>query len=281
MNLFAIETGRFALDGGAMFGVVPKSIWERTNPADNRNLIPMAMRALLVEDGGRLILIDNGLGHKYDQKFAQLYNIDHSSASLDLSLSRAGFSRGDITDIFLTHLHFDHCGGSTEWDVVEEKSTLVFPDAIHWIQKTHLDWALHPNPREKASFFDDNIAPLVQSSNLRLLTGETELFPGFQVKVINGHTEGQQLPLITYKEKKILYAADLFPTHGHIPLPFVMGYDTRPLLTLSERESILPWLAKEEVVLFFEHDPQVECGTVLADDKGKYRIWEKFLLSSL
>lgn len=281
MNLYSIETGRFGLDGGAMFGVVPKVLWERTNPAGDNNLIPMAMRCLLVEDGDRLILIDNGLGHKYDEKFGRLYNIDHSDETLEKSLKAAGFGLDDVTDVVLTHLHFDHCGGSTTWDSVREKNILVFPDAVHWVQKSHLEWALNPNAREKASFFEANIQPLVESSNLRMLEGESELFPGFHIKVVNGHTEAQQLPLIEYKDKKILFAADLFPTFGHLPLPFVMGYDVRPLITLQERTEVLPWLVDEEIVLFYEHDPYNECGTVQVDERGKYKSKDTFPLSEV
>lgn len=281
MKLHAIETGRFRLDGGAMFGVVPKPLWERTNPADTKNRIDMAMRCLLIEDEGRLILVDTGLGHKYTEKFAGLYGVDHEHSSLDRSLNQLGFKREDITDVLLTHLHFDHCGGCTEWDSVRERHRLVFEDAIHWVQKDHLAWALNPNDREKASFYDENIQPIVQGGNLRLLEGESELFPGISLKVVNGHTEGQQLPLIEYKGHKLLFAADLFPTFGHLPLPYVMGYDMRPLVTLDERKTFLPWLKEEEIFIFYEHDPYHECGLVTQNAKGAYVSGETCLLSEI
>jgi len=281
MKLHAIETGRFKLDGGAMFGVVPKPLWERTNPSDAKNRIDMAMRCLLIEDGDRLILVDTGLGHKYTEKFAGLYAVDHAHSSLDRSLEQLGYGREDISDVILTHLHFDHCGGCTEWNPVRDRHELVFPEAIHWVQKEHLAWALAPNDREKASFYDENIQPIVQSGNLRLLEGETELFPGINLKVVNGHTEGQQLPLIDYKGKKLLFAADLFPTFGHLPLPYVMGYDMRPLLTLEERKKFLPWLMDEEIILFYEHDPYHECGLVSRNAKGGFVSGETFQLSEI
>lgn len=281
MKLHAIETGRFRLDGGAMFGVVPKVLWERTNPADGQNRIDMAMRCLLIEDENRLILVDNGVGHKYDDKFAKLYAVEHGAQTLDKSLEALGFGRQDVTDVILTHLHFDHCGGSTEWHATKERFEPAFENAHFWVQKAHLEWALNPNAREKASFFDHNIQPLVQSEQLRLLQGELEIFPGVDLKVFYGHTEAQQLPLISYKGRQILFAADLFPSFGHLPLPYVMGYDTRPLLTLGERERVLPWLVDEGIVLFYEHDPYHECGTVKRNEKGTYVSGETFRLSDL
>jgi glyoxylase-like metal-dependent hydrolase (beta-lactamase superfamily II) len=281
MKLHTIETGKFRLDGGAMFGVVPKVIWERTNPADAQNRIDMAMRCLLIEDSNRLILVDNGLGHKYDGKFANLYAVDHQSATLDRSLEAAGFNRADITDVILTHLHFDHCGGSTAWHPVKERHETTFENAHFWVQKSHLAWALDPNAREKASFYAENIQPLVQSGQLMLLEGATELFPGVELKVVNGHTEGQQLPCIDYKGHKVLFAADLFPSFGHLPLPYVMGYDTRPLLTLEERTDILPWIVEDKVVLFYEHDPYHECGTVMRNEKGGFVSEQTFKLADL
>lgn len=281
MQLFAIPTGTFRLDGGAMFGVVPKVLWQKTNPPDERNRIQMAMRCLLIEDSSRLILVDNGIGHKYNEKFRDLYAIDHSTHTLERSLEALGYTRDDVTDVILTHLHFDHAGGSTEWNPVKEKYELVFSAATHWLQKDQLQWALKPNAREKASFFPENTEPLVQSGNLRLLDGETELFPDISLRVFRGHTDAQQLPLLNYKGRKILFAADLFPTYGHIPLPFVMGYDTRPLLTLDERTEVLPWLAEEKVILFYEHDPENECGTVARNEKGGFESGETFRLSEL
>lgn len=281
MNLHAIETGRFKLDGGAMFGVVPKPLWQRTNPADDKNRIDMAMRCLLIEDDNRLILVDNGLGHKYNEKFAKIYAVDNEHSSLDRSLEALGYHRSDITDVILTHLHFDHCGGSTEWHPAKERHVVTFENAHFWVQRDHLQWALNPNPREKASFYDENIQPIVQSGQLRLLDGETELFPGLQLKVVNGHTEGQQLPLIDYKGRKLLFCADLFPTFGHLPLPYVMGYDVRPLQTMEERAEYLPWAIEEEIVLFYEHDPYNECGTVKRTEKGGFASDQTFALADL
>jgi len=281
MKIYPIETGRFRLDGGAMFGVVPKALWSRTNPADDKNRIDMAMRCMLIEDGGRLILVDNGIGHKYDAKFQKIYGVNHQHSTLDQSLHALGFDRSEITDVILTHLHFDHVGGSTEWDSIKERYVLAFPQAIHWVQKNHLQWALNPNPREKASFFHENIQPLVESGNLRMLDGETELFPHIELKVFNGHTEGQQLPLIGYKGRKILFAGDVFPTYGHIPIPYVMGYDVRPLVTMDERAKLLPWLIEQEVILFYEHDPYHECGTITQNSRGKYVSGETFSLAEL
>lgn len=280
MKLYAIETGRFRLDGGAMFGVVPKVIWNKTNPSDDKNRIDMAMRCLLIEDESRLVLVDNGIGHKYNDKFRDLYQIDHA-LTLEKSLDALGFAREDITDVILTHLHFDHCGGSTEWNPLKEKHELVFANAIHWVQKKHLEWALNPNSREKASFFKENILPIVESGNLRMLEGDTNLFPDISLIVFNGHTESQQLPLIQYKGRQILFAADLFPTWGHIPLPYVMGYDTRPLLTLEERAEWLPRIANENIILFYEHDAYNECGTVIQNDRGGYQSEHTFSLSAL
>lgn len=281
MNLHAIETGRFKLDGGAMFGVVPKALWERTNPSDSKNRIEMAMRCLLIEDGNRLILVDNGLGDKYNEKFARIYAVDYEHSELDRSLKQAGFQRSDITDVLLTHMHFDHCGGSTQWNSKTERHEVAFQNAQFWVQKDHLDWALNPNPREKASFFSENIAPLVESGQLNLLEGASELFPNVELKIVNGHTEAQQLPLIHYKGRKILFAADLFPTYGHLPIPYVMGYDVRPLLTLDERQEILPWCKEEEVILFYEHDPMHECGLVTQNQKGAYVSGETFELKDI
>jgi len=281
MNLYPIETGRFRLDGGAMFGVVPRPLWERTNPADDKNRIDMAMRCLLIEDDNRLILVDNGLGHKYDDKFKKIYAVDHEHSTLDRSLEAKGFHRSDITDVILTHLHFDHCGGTTEWHPVKERFEVVFDNAHFWVQRSHLEWALNPNPREKASFYDENLQPLVKSGQLRLLDGETELFPNLELKVVNGHTEAQQLPLIHYKGHKILYGADLFPTFGHIPLPYVMAYDVRPLETMKERAVYLPWLVDEEIVLVYEHDPYNEAGRVIRDERGRYKSGETFPLAEI
>lgn len=280
MQLFSIETGRFKLDGGAMFGVVPKVIWEKTNPADSRNLIDMAMRCLLVQEGDRLILIDNGLGHKYDDKFKGLYDIDNHQ-HLHGSLAAHGFHANDITDVVLTHLHFDHCGGSTHIDDSSGQPVVSFPNAQYWLQQSHYDLYLHPNAREKASFFAENVEPIVSNGQLKLIDGPLAISPNVRVQVVNGHTSGQQLPIIQYGKYTILFAADLFPSYGHIPLPYVMGYDTQPLITLDEREHYLKWLATEQIVLFYEHDPYNECGTIRVDGRGKYHSDQTFPLSSI
>lgn len=280
MKLHAIETGRFKLDGGAMFGVVPKTLWSKTNPADANNQIDLAMRCLLIEDAEKLILIDNGIGHKYDSKFKQFYAIDHSQYTLDESLKKLGYQRNDITDVILTHLHFDHAGGSTEFDP-NGKPVIAFPYANFWVQEKHLRWALTPNDREKASFLKDIIQPLQDSQQLKLLKGETKWAPNIKIVIVNGHTEHQQLPLITYKNYKILFAGDLFPTHGHIPLPYVMGYDVRPLVSLEERKIFLEECIADNIVLFYEHDPNYECGIVGVDEKARYFSKETFQLSNL
>lgn len=280
MRLYTIETGRFKLDGGAMFGVVPKTIWSKTNPADANNRIDLAMRCLLIEDGDKLILIDNGIGNKYDAKFQSIYCIDHESSNLEKSLKNLGFQKNDITDVILTHLHFDHAAGSTEWDN-NHRPVLAFPYANYWIQEKHFRWALNPNDREKASFFAENIQPLQASQQLKLLKGETQFNDYIQLVLVNGHTEAQQLPLISYKNYKILFAGDLFPTHGHLPLPYVMGYDVRPLVTLEERKLFLEECVNENIVLFYEHDPYYECGLVGIDEKGKYFSKETFPLTHL
>lgn len=279
MRLYAIETGRFALDGGAMFGVVPKVIWEKLIPPDDRNRIPMAMRALLIEEGERLILVDVGVGHKYNAKFADLYAIDHSVHTLEGELERLGFSVQDITDVVLTHLHFDHAGGSTK--LQGERAVPTFPNARYYVQRSHWVWAHAPNPRERASFFPENYDPLEASGQLVLLDGDIELLPGIHLRVVNGHTEGQQLVEVQYRGKTLLYGADLFPTSAHLPLPYVMAYDVRPLVTFEERQTYLPRLVAEEVIVFYEHDPFIECSTVVEKAPGRYERGETFPLSAL
>jgi len=280
MHLYAVETGRFALDGGAMFGVVPWTIWHKLIPPDSQNRIPMALRCLLIQTDNRLLLVDNGIGHKYNAKFAAIYAIDHETYTLDKSLARLGFSRADITDVILTHLHFDHAGGSTVRDA-DGKVCPAFPNARYYIQKSHWEWAHNPNPRERASFFSENYDPIAEAGLLVLLEGETELVPGVFIRVVNGHTEGQQLVEVHYKSYTILYAADLFPTSAHIPLPYVMAYDVRPLVTFEERQRYLPWIVQEQVVPFYEHDAAVECSTVRLTPEGRYERGETFPLSQL
>ncbi|MES2389374.1 MAG: MBL fold metallo-hydrolase [Bacteroidota bacterium] len=285
MKLHTINTGFFKLDGGAMFGVVPKSMWNKLNPADENNMCSWAMRCLLVEDGNRLMLIDNGMGNKQDTKFMSFYYL-HGNDSLSKSLETAGFSEKDITDAFLTHLHFDHCGGGVKRSADGEGFELTFPNAQYWSHSAHWDWAVHPNAREKASFLKDNIMPMQESGHLKFSDKETEsqslatAFPGLEILTADGHTEKMMLPLIPYKGRKILFAADLFPSSHHIPLPYVMAYDMRPLLTLDEKVRILQRAVEEDWIIYFEHDPKIECATLIQTDKG-IRLNETFALADL
>ena len=272
MKLHPIEAGNFKLDGGAMFGVVPKSLWSRTNPADSNNMIDMAARCLLIEDGDRLILIDTGMGDKQSDKFFGYYYL-WGGHSLDASLAAAGFHRDDITDVFMTHLHFDHCGGSVVWNSNKSGYRPAFKNATYWTNKQHWQWATNPNPREKASFLTENIIPLEESGQLQFITKGPEAFSatselGFGILFADGHTEKQMIPHIHYKGKTIVFMADLLPTAGHIPLPYVMGYDTRPLLTLDEKAKFLQTAADQEFYLFLEHDPNNQIITVKHTEKG-------------
>jgi glyoxylase-like metal-dependent hydrolase (beta-lactamase superfamily II) len=278
MQLYTIDTGFFKLDGGAMFGVVPKSIWQKLNPPDENNMCSWAMRCLLVEDGNRLILVDDGIGNKQEAKFFAHYYL-HGDASLDKSLKAKGFSRDDITDVFLTHLHFDHCGGSIEYD---SKGSLVtaFKNATYWSNEAHWKWATEPNAREKASFLKENILPIKESGQLKFTSENAELFPGFRIKYMNGHTEGMMLPMISYKGKTIVFAADLLPAVAHIPVPYVMAYDTRPLVTMEEKAPFMKEAAENNYVFFFEHDPVIECCTVQATEKG-IKAGDSFYLHEL
>ena len=284
MKLIPIHTGNFKLDGGAMFGVVPKSLWQRTNPADENNMCNWSMRSLLIEDGDRLILIDTGIGEKQNEKFFSFYflNGDHS---LDKSLKAAGYSRNDITDVFLTHLHFDHCGGSIQWNKDRTGYEPAFKNARFWSNQNHWKWATEPNTREKASFLKENILPIQESGQLNFLTNPagdflegTEL--GFDVLFVNGHTDAQMLPHINYQGKKVVFMADLLPSVGHIPLPYVMGYDTRPLLTLEEKARFLSKAADEGYYLFLEHDSVNELCTVKHTEKG-VRLDQTFAFSEI
>ena len=267
MNLYTIETGYFKLDGGAMFGVVPKVLWSKTNPADSKNLCSWAMRSLLIEDGNKLILIDNGIGDKQDDKFLKHYYL-HGDSSLSKSLKKLGFCFDDITDVFLTHLHFDHCGGSVKWNKDKTNFELTFKNARYWSNSLHWQWAKFPNTREKASFLKDNILPIEQSGHLFFVDKVKEGWSNFDILQVNGHTEAQMIPHIKYKDTVIVFAADLLPSIGHIPLPYVMGYDTRPLLTLSEKKDFLDKAAKHNYVIFLQHDYQHECCTLKLTDKG-------------
>lgn len=259
-----------------MFGVVPKTIWNKTNPADANNLCDLAMRCLLVEEDNRLILIDTGIGNKQSEKFYSHYYL-HGDATLDSSLAKHRFHGDDVTDIFLTHLHFDHVGGSVIRD--GEKLLPAFKNATYWSNKRHWDWAVNPNEREKASFLKENILPLQESGQLRFIEDKdgVSFLPGIDVRFVNGHTDAQMLPLINYKGKKLLYMADLLPTVGHLPLPYVMAYDMFPLTTLSEKKSILTEALENEYILFLEHDAENECCTLQQTEKG-IRLKETFNL---
>jgi glyoxylase-like metal-dependent hydrolase (beta-lactamase superfamily II) len=274
MRLYAIETGHFKLDGGAMFGVVPKAIWQRTNPADDQNRIKMAARSLLIEEGNRLILIDTGMGNKQNDKFFSHYGL-WGEHNLDRSLQRAGFHRDDITDVVFTHLHFDHCGGA----IVRNTKGFyepAFKNARFWSHKDHWNWAINPNPREKASFLTENILPIQESGQLNLVE-ETKTELGFNSLLVDGHTEKQMLPIIEYKGKTIVFTADLIPTVGHLPIPYVMGYDTRPLITLKEKDAFLNNAVENDYLLFLEHDAENELISVKNTEKG-VRLNETFTL---
>ena len=267
MRIYPIQTGNFKLDGGAMFGVVPKSIWQKTNPADSNNMIEMGMRSLLIEDGQKLVLIDTGMGNKQSDKFFGYY-YQFGDFSLDTSLASYGFHRDDITDVFLTHLHFDHCGGSIQWNKNQTGYEPAFKNAKFWSNQEHWNWATHPNPREKASFLEENILPIQESGQLNFISENSFQQVGFNVLKMDGHTEKQMLPKIFYQGKTIIFMADLLPTIGHIPVPYVMGYDTRPLLTIKEKEAFLSEAADHNYFLFLEHDAYSEICTVQHTEKG-------------
>ena len=279
MKLYPIETGNFKLDGGAMFGVVPKAIWQKTNPADVNNLISMSMRSLLVEYGDRLLLIDTGLGSKQTDIFFGYYHL-FGDLSLDISLANFGFHRDDITDVFLTHLHFDHCGGAIQWNKDRTGYEPAFKNAKFWSNQDHWNWAINPNPREKASFLKENILPIEQSGQLNFISSNTTKDLFFDVLIMDGHTEKQMLPKFNYQDKTLVFMADLLPTTGHIPLPYVMGYDTRPLLTLQEKEKFLKEAANNNYYLFLEHDAYTEVCTVKHTEKG-VRLKETFTFNEI
>lgn len=276
MKLYTINTGFFKLDGGAMFGVVPKSIWQKTNPADANNMCSWAMRSLLIEDGSRLILVDTGIGNKQDEKFYSHYYL-HGDDSLDRSLAAKGFSRNDITDVFLTHLHFDHCGGAIER--IGNQLAPAFKNAVYWSNQQHWDWAVTPNAREKASFLTENILPIQESGQLNFIPSQNGavFHEGIKIRFAYGHTDAMMLPQLQYKDKTIVYMADLLPSTGHIPLPYVMAYDMFPLQTLIEKADFLVEAAANEYILFLEHDAVYECCTLQQSEKG-VRIKDKFSL---
>jgi glyoxylase-like metal-dependent hydrolase (beta-lactamase superfamily II) len=283
MTIYPLNTGNFKLDGGAMFGIVPKSLWSRTNPADSNNMCDWTMRSLLIEDGDRLILIDTGIGDKQSEKFFSYYFLSDQN-SLKPNLNQLGFGIDDITDVFLTHLHFDHCGGAIQWNKDRTGFEPVFKNATYWSTENHWKWATEPNPREKASFLKENILPIEESGQLQFINRNgnytSNVFNNFDVLFVDGHTESMMIPHIHYKGKTIAFMADLLPSTGHIPLPYVMGYDTRPLLTLTEKEKFLKTAANNDLVLFLEHDIINECATVTNTDRG-VRLSETHKFSDL
>jgi len=274
MKLYSINTGYFKLDGGAMFGVVPKTIWNKINPADENNLCSWALRCLLIEDGDRLILVDNGNGDKQDAKFFSHYHL-HGDDTLEKSLAKYGFTKDDITEVFLTHLHFDHCGGSIKRD--GDKLVPNFPNATFWSNKEHWKWATEPNEREKASFLKENILPIEESGKLKFIEvakgneiklGKVKFSENIFIRFVNGHTQAMMLPQINYNGKTIVFMADLLPSSGHIPIPYIMAYDMQPLLSLQEKRSFLNEALNNDYILFFEHDPVHECCTLQQTEKG-------------
>jgi len=287
MKLYSIETELFKLDGGAMFGVVPKSIWNKLNPADENNLCNWAMRCLLIEDGNRLILVDNGIGNKQSKKFFSHYYL-HGDATLEKSLAANGFGKDDITDVILTHLHFDHCGGSVDRN--GDKLVPAFKNATYWSNQEHWSWAVYPNDREKASFLKENILPVEEHGQLKFIKvpdnedserlDENAFTENISIRFVSGHTEKMMLPQIKYKDKIIVYMADLLPSVYHIPMPYIMAYDMFPLITLQEKQHFLTEALSKNYILFFEHDPQHECCTLQQTERG-IREKEIFKLSEL
>ncbi|WP_445453446.1 MBL fold metallo-hydrolase [Flavobacterium sp. 25HG05S-40] len=279
MKIYPIECGNFKLDGGAMFGVVPKTIWNKTNPANENNLIDIAARCMLIQDGNRLILIDTGMGNKQSEKFFGYYSL-WGSYSLDKSLAKYGFHRDDVTDVFMTHLHFDHCGGSVHWNADKTGYEVAFKNAKFWTNDNHWEWATKPNAREKASFLSENILPMQESGQLNFIKRPEGDFGfseelNFGVFYVDGHTEKMMIPHIQYKDKTIAFCADLIPTAGHLPLPYVMGYDTRPLLTMPEKAKFLHAAVENNYYLWLEHDAHNEIITVESTEKG-IRLKEVF-----
>jgi len=289
MKLYSINHSFFKLDGGAMYGVVPKSLWNKLNPADENNLCNWALRSLLIQDENKLILIDTGMGFKQDEKFFGHYGMS-GTIELEAELAKLGFNRNDITDVFHTHLHFDHCGGSIER--VNNQLVPYFPTATYWSNPIHWDWAVNPNDREKASFLKDNILPIQASGQLKMIDApaneftneglleKVEFTNNISIRFVNGHTKSMMLPQINYNGKTIVYMADLLPSASHIPLPYIMGYDMFPLTTLKEKKTFLQEAAEKGYILFFEHDPSIECCTVHQTEKG-IRMNQAIRLSDL
>ena len=265
MNVFTVETGNFKLDGGAMFGVVPRVIWEKTNPADSNNYCNWAMRCMLIEDGNRLILVDTGIGDKQDEKFFSHFHLN-GNATLEKSLHSLGFHCNDITDVLITHLHFDHVGGAVRRE--GEKFALTFPNAKYWSNKKHWEWAIQPNDREKASFLTENILPIQELGHLNFIKEGNELGKNVELLMVDGHTEQQMIPIVNYNGRKVAFCADLIPSVGHLKLPYIPSYDVRPLVTMQEKASFLEKALKDNYVLFFEHDAYNECCTVKQGERG-------------
>ena len=266
MNLHVIDTGHFKLDGGAMFGVVPKALWNRHQPADENNRCTWAMRCLLIEAHGRVILIDTGMGNKQDDRFRSHFE-PHGEGDLLASIARAGYTREEITDVVLTHLHFDHCGGAVQKRPNGDLE-LTFPNAIHWSEENHWKWATDPNPRERASFLKENILPIQESGMLRFVNDDTEIIPELWFAIADGHTHGMLIPHLEIGEETLVFMADLLPSPTHIPLAWVMGYDIDPLQTIREKEAFLAEAAENNFILFYEHDPVIECSRVVETEKG-------------
>ena len=278
MKLYSIETGNLKLDGGAMFGVVPKVLWSKVYPADENNLCNWAMRCLLVVDGDRKILIDNGIGDKQDWNFLRHYYLNGED-TLEGSLAKAGFTKEDITDVILTHLHFDHCGGSIVWNHERTGYTLAFPNATYWASRQQYQWATEPNHRESASYLKENILPIEESGHLKLIEEEGEILPNITIKLYHGHTEGQAIPHINYNGKTVVFTADLLPSTAHVPMPWIMAYDTRPLITLEDKERFYKEALENNYIIFLEHDLYNECCTLQKTEKG-IRVKDKFKVQS-
>jgi len=265
-ELIPVETGRFALDGGAMFGVVPKNLWEKSNPADDRNRISLALRSLLLKSDERTILIDTGIGTKFNDKLSTIYNVDTKTRNLEKNLAISNVNPEEVSDVILTHLHFDHAGGTTYWE--NDQIKLTFPNAVHHLQGEHWDWAHQPAEKDRASFLKENYYLLEEHNLLNKLTGPIELFPGLEILVMYGHTPGMQVIKISDSDRILLYCADLIPTASHIPVPWVMAYDNNPLITMNEKNKILTLAVKENWILFFKHDPYRAAATVTQTEKG-------------
>ena len=274
-EIFTVETGYISLDGGAMFGVIPKNLWNKTNPADEQNRILLALRTLVIKDDKKIILVDTGVGHKLTEKLSDIYNVDYRNHELLAGLKARNITPGQVTDVIVTHLHFDHIGGATWYD--GDTLKLTFPDAVHHVQGEQWHWALEPSEKDRASYMPENFLPIEQAGRLHILDGPGNLFPGIDLLVMYGHTHGMQLPKIYNGQKTVLYCTDLIPTASHIPLPWNMAYDNNPMFTLQEKKRILPLAARENWILVFEHDPYRAAGTVELTDKG-YRLKEEITL---